>query len=68
MKLILLVLALAGASCAAAEKAAQKDPQRCERDPDCASKQGKSQDCATSCADNIACMERCQQIRRGTSP
>jgi hypothetical protein len=64
----LLALALACAGCAAAEKAAAKDPVKCERDPSCITKQGKSRDCATQCADNIDCMERCQQVQRGANP
>lgn len=58
------VIALLGsvAACGAVERAAANDPVKCERDPNCASKQGKSRDCATSCSDNIECMERCQQI------
>lgn len=63
MRVVFLALSLllVGA-CAAVEKAAAKDPQKCERDPDCAAKQGKARDCSTSCVDNIECMERCQQI------
>ena len=59
--LFALPLLLVGA-CATVEKAAAKDPQKCERDPDCAAKQGKARDCSTSCSDNIECMERCQQF------
>ncbi|WP_394822038.1 hypothetical protein [Pendulispora albinea] len=48
--------------CKTLEHGAAKDPQKCERDPGCTSKQEKSKDCATACADNIECMERCQQV------
>lgn len=58
---IALPLLLLGA-CATLEKSAAKDPQKCERDPECAGKQGKARDCSTACVDNIECMERCQQI------
>ncbi|MFO0669821.1 MAG: hypothetical protein U0235_09375 [Polyangiaceae bacterium] len=63
---LLSITALAG--CGEVQKAAAKDPMKCERDPDCVQKSGKSKDCATQCADNIDCMQRCQQIQRGTSP
>jgi hypothetical protein len=58
----LVIVASASTGCAAVERAAANDPQKCERDPKCASKQGNSRDCATACADNIDCMERCQQV------
>lgn len=63
-----LSLVVTSAACGEVQKAAAKDPVKCERDPDCVQKSGKSKDCATQCADNIDCMERCQQIQRGTSP
>ena len=63
-----LVLGSALVGCAAAERAAAKDPQRCERDPNCVQKHGKSRDCATQCADNIQCMERCESVQKRTSP
>ncbi len=65
-----LSIALAGAlsACAASQRAAARDPQRCERDPACAAKQGKHRDCTSQCVDNIECMERCEQIRRQVNP
>lgn len=63
-----LMLVLAASGCAEAQKAAAKDPQKCERDPECTSKQGKNRDCATACADNIDCMKRCEQVQRGSQP
>lgn len=63
-----LALAMAMAAygtfgCSAVQRAAAKDPQRCERDPNCAdTRYGKPNDCSTQCADDRACMERCQQI------
>lgn len=68
---LVLVLAVLGAliaGCAASERAAQKDPQKCERDPECAKKRGKSRDCTTQCVDNIECMERCESIQRQVNP
>lgn len=63
-----LFLAFVNVGCSAATKAAARDPQKCERDPDCVRKQGKSNDCATACSDNYDCMDRCQQVQHGTSP
>jgi hypothetical protein len=58
----LCALASALGGCAAAEKAAAKDPMKCERDPDCAKKRGKNTDCTTQCVDNPECMDRCAQM------
>ncbi|WP_394832081.1 hypothetical protein LVJ94_36745 [Pendulispora rubella] len=57
-----LVMGVMGGGCKTMQSSAAKDPQRCERDPGCTSKQDKSKDCATACSDNIECMERCQQV------
>jgi len=57
-----LVLFAALSGCASVQSAAAKDPQRCERDPSCNSKQGKSRDCYTACADDLACVDRCRQV------
>ncbi len=63
MRILSVVLALfATVSCAAVEKGAAKDPMKCERDPACSGKQDKSKDCYTSCADDIACVDRCRQV------
>lgn len=64
----LVAIAIATMGCAASQKAAQKDPQKCERDPECAGKRGKSRDCTTQCVDNIECMERCESIQRQVNP
>ncbi|MDB4997282.1 MAG: hypothetical protein JWM74_4714 [Myxococcaceae bacterium] len=53
---------LATFGCATVEKSAAKDPMKCERDPACSGKQDKSKDCYTSCADDIACVDRCRQV------
>ncbi len=63
MARLILVLALAGLGCGAFEKAAARDPMKCERDPDCAGRLDKSRDCATACADNLDCMKRCEEVR-----
>jgi hypothetical protein len=56
---------LASAGCGAIERAAAKDPQKCERDPTCVKKRGRSNDCNTQCADNPACVDRCREIELG---
>jgi hypothetical protein len=57
-----VVLFLASlAACSGLEKAAAKDPMRCERDPKCASHSEKTRDCATQCSDDPACIERCRE-------
>lgn len=38
---------------------------KCERDPNCASRNEKSRDCATQCADDAECMKRCESIQQG---
>ena len=63
MRPLLIVLVLAGIGCSSVEKAAARDPMKCERDPECAGRLEKSRDCATSCADNIDCMKRCEEVR-----
>lgn len=62
---ILASFALA-AHCGSMEKAAAKDPLKCERDPQCQSRGDKSKDCATQCADSADCMKRCEAIQQGT--
>ena len=61
------IAAIAGsAACGAAEKAAAKDPMRCERDPSCAKARGAYPDCARQCSDDPECMDRCRQVQQGT--
>lgn len=55
----LMALLLSG--CHSLEAAAARDPMKCERDPNCAKSRGKMRDCATQCADDPACIERCKQ-------
>jgi hypothetical protein len=63
-----IVLLLALSACGAMQKAAQEDPQKCERDPKCEKKRTKVQDCSTQCNDDPACMERCEQVRQPNGP
>jgi hypothetical protein len=69
MRRLVFVLALASslaplAACGAAEKAAKEDPMKCERDPKCDKKRGRTQDCSMQCADDPACVERCEQVQQ----
>jgi hypothetical protein len=57
-----MFFAIVAAACGTVEKGAARDPRKCELDPNCARKPGNNQDCATSCADNIDCMQRCHQV------
>jgi hypothetical protein len=59
-----LSLAIALGACGAAQKAAQEDPMKCERDPKCEKKRQKNADCSTQCSDDPACMQRCEQIQQ----
>lgn len=60
-----VVLAFA-AACGAAERAAHEDPMKCERDPKCEKKRGRTQDCSMQCSDDPACVERCEQVQAPT--
>lgn len=57
------VSAFALGACHAAQKAAQEDPMKCERDPKCEKKRGRTADCSLQCSDDPACMERCEQFQ-----
>lgn len=59
-----LVLALSN-GCGHVERAAAKDPQKCERDPKC-QRRDRMNDCTTQCVDDPACMDRCQQMNQQT--
>lgn len=50
-------------ACSAVNKAAQEDPMKCERDPKCDKKRGRTMDCSRQCNDDPACMERCEQVQ-----
>ncbi len=59
---MLLAALAAVAGCRALEKAAARDPMRCERDPECVH-QSKAVDCPSQCVDDIECIRRCEQVR-----
>jgi hypothetical protein len=59
----LALLAPAFWACGAAQRAAQKDPMHCERDPNCARFKGSYADCTRQCVDNPECMDRCRQVQ-----
>ncbi|HEX8790125.1 MAG TPA: hypothetical protein VF765_04180 [Polyangiaceae bacterium] len=54
-----------GVACGSAEKAAAKDPMKCERDPSCAKERGRYPDCTRQCVDDPDCMDRCRQVQQG---
>lgn len=58
----LLLVLLVGA-CTMTQRAAREDPMKCERDPKCERKRGRTQDCSIQCNYDPACMERCEQIQ-----
>ncbi len=60
---LLFTFAFVLAGCAASQRAAQEDPMRCERDPKCESKRGRTADCSMQCSDDPACMDRCEQVQ-----
>lgn len=62
--LLLGVSALGG--CGAMERAAARDPMKCERDPNCGGKRGRTMDCTAQCVDDPACMDRCQAVQSET--
>ncbi len=51
--------------CHSLEVAAAKDPMKCERDPSCKNHQ-RELDCSTQCADDSACVDRCNEIQQQT--
>ena len=53
------------ASCTTLQKAAAEDPMKCERDPKCEKKRGRTADCSMQCSDDPACVERCEQVQYG---
>lgn len=60
---LLIGAAVSVAACSTMEKAAREDPLRCERDPKCDKKRGRTADCSRQCNDDPACMERCEQVQ-----
>ena len=59
----LLVIVHAELACGPVQKAAASDPQKCERDPNCASKNSRAKDCSMQCVDNIECMRTCEEMQ-----
>ncbi|HVJ90216.1 MAG TPA: hypothetical protein VM580_10470 [Labilithrix sp.] len=60
-RLLFTLVALSG--CSVAQRAAQEDPMKCERDPKCEKKRGRTMDCSLQCSDDPACVERCEQFQ-----
>lgn len=58
-----LVMIPSLAACGSMQRAAQEDPMRCERDPKCDKKRGRTMDCSMQCTDDPACMDRCEQMQ-----
>ena len=56
-----LALGPACASCAATERAQQRDPMTCERNPNCAAGRGVYTDCSQQCSYDPACTDRCTE-------
>jgi hypothetical protein len=56
----LLVVLSVLAGCGAAERAQQRDPMRCERNPNCASGKGIYADCSMQCSYDPECTKRCE--------
>lgn len=60
------IILLGLTACAAMERAAARDPMRCERDPACQKAKSAYADCSRQCADDPECMDRCRQVQQGT--
>ncbi len=61
---VMVALSMSGVTaCKSLEKSAREDPMKCERDPKCEKKRGRTQDCSRQCNDDPACMERCEQVQ-----
>jgi hypothetical protein len=60
-----VVVALLVGGCASMQAAAARDPLRCERDPNCKNHQ-RAFDCNTQCADDPACLDRCNEVQEQT--
>lgn len=63
-----LLAATSLGACSAARRAAEEDPMRCERDPRCEKKRGRTADCSTQCADDPACVQRCTEVQQPNGP
>jgi hypothetical protein len=62
---LLLGSGIATGACASMQAAAARDPLRCERDPNCKNHQ-RVFDCNTQCADDPACLDRCNEVQEQT--
>ena len=62
----LLCAVVLSIGCGSLEASAAKDPMKCERDPKCDKKRGRTQDCSMQCSDDPACVERCEQVQSTT--
>ena len=49
--------------CGSVEKAAAKDPMKCERDPSCGKGRDVYADCTQQCVDDPQCMDRCREMQ-----
>lgn len=59
---VLVALTLLG--CSSMQAAASRDPMKCERDPKCDKRRGRTADCSRQCNDDPACMDRCEQVQQ----
>jgi hypothetical protein len=64
LTLLALCLVSGVAACASAERAAARDPMKCERDPNCARGRSSYADCTRQCADGPDCLQRCEEMQR----
>jgi len=60
---VVVASAVVLSACSAVNRAAQEDPMKCERDPKCDKKRGRTADCSRQCNDDPACMDRCEQVQ-----
>jgi hypothetical protein len=66
IELALSMTLVVASGCSTMKRAADQDPLKCERDPKCESKRGRTQDCSMQCSDDPACVDRCEQVQAGT--
>jgi hypothetical protein len=63
LRSLVLGFGLVVVGCGAAERAAARDPRRCEQDPACAKARGVYADCTQQCNDDPECIDRCRQAQ-----
>jgi hypothetical protein len=66
-RLVALALLAGLSACASFERAAARDPIKCERDRTCAFNE-RAYDCSTQCVDDEACVERCRVVQVPIGP